>query len=203
MPEHLHIEMLTVQKEIVLLESQLALLRPSSSDERTSLRRHHAYFLLLLLLTALLLLYVFALPYLRLRLSAEATLWQLPPPASTHQLQREVVVYTSCGEAFLSTRYQTDRTWSELDTYYRTTFYHHPGWSYQSYQAATVGVWNFDPRDDELRPSLKVTIGRLLPSDTLLLPTDDERPGASGGHSYRVDIEYINDQRAYHKCHPD
>src|SRR5215212_6247132 len=74
LPVHVQIEINNVQKEIVQLESRLAINLTASSDENTSLGRHRARLVLPLLLAGLLLLYVFAFPYLRLRLYAEATL---------------------------------------------------------------------------------------------------------------------------------
>lgn len=201
-PEHLHIEIQNLQKEIVQLESRLALLLPSSSDERTSLRRHRAHFFLLLFLTGLLLLYVFALPYLKLRLYAEATLWALPPPATAWQVTHEMNVSVTCGRVVSTTLYHTDSTWLDLKAHY-TAHFQQSGWFTQPSDSALVGFWRFKEPHNEDTPQLIVSIRPQILSDSMLLHEKYRSRLDQRDQRYVMILEYIGDQRGYRTCFHD
>lgn len=127
----------------------------------------------------------------------------IPPPPAAQQLNQEAFVYAHCRETALVTHYHTDSSWAELVEYYRTLLQSRPGWSFEANEYQMTSTWIFDPRDDVKRPSLLIRIGRLLPSDWALLQLNPENLAALNERYYRVDVEYVEDDRAYHVCHPD
>ena len=166
------------------------------------MQRRYTWLLLLLFFGAVLLC-VISLPYLRRRLFVEATMRGLPPPATAQQISQAVAVDLKCRETHMITRYRTDSTWTDLITYYRAAFDQQPGWSYQSYESGIRAAWNLEPSYDDTRPSLTVTIGPLLPTDSLFPQMNDGSAAAPGAQYYRIEVEYIDDQRAYHVCFRD
>lgn len=198
---HVQIEINNLQKEIVQLESKLAINLTASSDENTWLQRYRAYFVFLLLLAALLL-YVFALPYLRLRLYTEATLWALSPPATARQLEHEMFVDAKCGRAVSTTLYQANSTWADVKAHY-TAQLNQSGWSTQSNEYAVSAFWRFvEPRNNDT-PNLIISIRPQALADGTLPHEIDQSSLDLRDQRYGMVVEYIGDQRGYRSCFHD
>lgn len=201
-PDYIQIEIQHLQKEIALLEAEITIAVTSSSDAHRSMRRRCVQFVLLPLLAALLLVSIFAVPYLRLRLYTEATLWALPPPATARQVDHEMDVDVRCGRVVSTTLYQADSTWADLKTQYTTQF-QQSGWFIQPSESAVIASWRFQEPHNQDTPNLIISIHPQSFLESVVPQQIDRSTFEPREERYVILLEYIGDQRGYRSCFHD